>query len=181
MPIVDSKGLFAFRRAATFARRTLLGAALASGLADLLRRIAGVDATAKKKRRRKKVKRNDFGCVNVGGLCRNSGQCCSGICQGKKDKKRCQAHDASTCQADQDICNDAKAGCVTTAAAQGVCARTTGNASYCEADIVCFPCAKDADCQPICGAAAACICCAGCPDEGGTACVGVTSDSCIEP
>jgi hypothetical protein len=139
------------------------------------------DAKKKKRKKSKKIKRNAFGCVDVGGFCKNSGQCCSGLCQGKKGKKRCQAHDGSTCQASDDLCLDEKVGCVTTAGEQGVCVRTTGNASYCEADVVCFPCGQDTDCQPICGAAAACIRCKLCPDEGGTACGGVTSDACIEP
>ena len=28
-----------------------------------------------------RITRNAFGCVNVGNSCRNSGSCCSGICQ----------------------------------------------------------------------------------------------------
>jgi hypothetical protein len=40
------------------------------------------------KMKRKKLKHNQFGCVEVGNACRgNCANCCSGICQGKKPKK----------------------------------------------------------------------------------------------
>ena len=73
--------------AAGASRRRALG-----GLATALLTVAGgraPEAMAAKKRRRR-VRRNAFGCVNVGGFCRNAGQCCSGICRGKKGKKRCR-------------------------------------------------------------------------------------------
>ena len=70
-----------------------------------------VGAAKQRKQHRQKLKRNAFGCVNVGGKCRGKdGNCCSGICDGKKPKKgkkdtsRCAGHDASTCLAGQDTC-----------------------------------------------------------------------------
>src|SRR4051794_8512906 len=106
-------------------RRTLasalgLGALALPGLAE-----------AKKKhhhKKKKKVKFNDFGCVDVGRFCKNNDQCCSGICEGKKDKKKCQAHDESTCQAGQDSCAGSPELCTTSAGGPGQCVQTTGNA-----------------------------------------------------
>jgi hypothetical protein len=156
-------------------RRGLLGAL---GLGAIL--LPGT-AGAKKK---KKAKFNKFGCVNVGDYCKNNNQCCSGRCEGKKGKTRCSAHDASTCRAGQNACDDA-AGvpCVSsTGANTASCDTTTGNAPYCTADGDCFACKKDADCVPFCGAQAACVKCAACADEGVvTACVGPTVDGCNFP
>lgn len=128
----------------------------------------------KNKKKKKKVKRNDFDCVDVGKFCKNNGQCCSGICQGKKDKKKCKAHDESTCQAGQDFCLGVEVSCTTTTGSTGSCAITTGKASYCFEDGDCFPCSKDSDCVPLLGAGAACIVCTGeCLGENpqSTACV----------
>jgi hypothetical protein len=162
-------------------RRTLAGAFGLSALA-----IPGL-AEAKKKhkhKKKKKVKFNDFGCVNVGDFCKNSGQCCSGICQGKKGKGKCQAHDQSTCQPGQQelACGGVTVDCTTSTGDDGICDTTTGNAGYCLTDGDCFACHKDADCVPFCGTHAACIICAsGCPETGGTACVGPSVDSCTFP
>lgn len=136
-----------------------------------------VVARKKHKRKKKKVKRNDFGCVNVGNFCKNSGQCCSGICQVKNGKLRCQAHDQTTCGG-QNQCAGEEIVCTSTTDFLGVCQVTTGNASYCAAAFACFDCTKDADCVPSCGAGAACIVC----EEGcsplGTACVGTGTTIC---
>lgn len=136
-------------------------------------------ATAKnRKKKKKKVTFNDFGCVNVGGICKNASQCCSGICKGKKGKKKCQAHDAQGCQAGQreEICGGDAVNVPCTSSAgeeDSVCDTTTGNAGYCTFNGDCFPCSKDADCQEFCGPAAACMICADfCAETGGTACVG---------
>jgi hypothetical protein len=66
---------------------------------------------AKNKKKRKKLKRNAFGCVNVGGHCRGRDNvCCSGICegkkpkQGKKDKSKCRAHNVLNCPAGANSC-----------------------------------------------------------------------------
>jgi hypothetical protein len=122
--------------------------------------------------------------VNVGGFCKNGGQCCSGICQGRKDKRKCKAHNASTCQPGQDICLVGQFGCLTDTGDAGLCGRTTGGAGYCEASAGCFPCKKDTDCVPFCGSGAACLDCPSCAmqDEGGvTACAGQSTDSCSFP
>lgn len=137
-------------------------------------------AEAKKKKNRKKkkkVKRNDFNCVDVGKYCKNNGQCCSGICKGKKNKRKCKAHDESTCQAGQDTCLGTNPGCATTAGFMGECATTTGKAPYCFSSGDCFPCSKDTDCESILGAGAACTVCAQCVPETprGTACVGTAA------
>ena len=41
------------------------------------------------------------GCKNVGRKCQRARQCCSGVCRGKKDKKRCKAHDSGGCRGGQ--------------------------------------------------------------------------------
>jgi hypothetical protein len=165
--------------ATLLSRRTLAGAL---GLGTLALPSL-IDAKKKKrKKKKKKAKFNDFDCVNVGDFCKNAGQCCSGICQGKKGKKKCKAHNASTCQPGQDVCIANIVGCTTDTGAPGACVRTTGEAGYCQASGDCFPCQQDADCIAVCGAGAACIVCPSC-DEGGvqTACVGDSADSCQFP
>jgi hypothetical protein len=161
-------------------RRTLAGA-LGLGVLG----IPGlVDAKKNRKKNKKKVKFNDFECVDVGKFCKNGGQCCSGICQGKKGKKTCKGHDQSTCQALPDpVCTEGVALCMTSTGEAGSCLTTTGNAGYCQADGQCFACTKDADCVPFCGSEAACIFCGDdtCTEVGGTACVGVSPDSCAFP
>jgi hypothetical protein len=126
----------------------------------------------KKHKRKKKIERNEFGCVDVGTFCKNDGQCCSGICQGKKGKKRCKAHDTGTgCQAGQtaQICGGTDVTCTTsTGFPQGLCATTTGNAAYCSANTACQVCARDVDCHAEFGPQAACVVCNGCAE--GTAC-----------
>ena len=156
-------------------RRDVLHGFVGAGLGLGSLRLSNV-AGAKKKRnkKKKKVTRNAFGCVEVGKFCKNSGQCCSGVCQGKKGKKKCQAHDASSCVAGEDVCDGLPVQCTTsTGDEEGICARTTGNASYCQRDGACRLCTKDADCVPFCGPQAACIVCETCAPTGfGTACVG---------
>lgn len=150
------------------------------GLSDLAEARKNRNKNKKNKKRqkkKKKVKRNDFGCVDVGKTCKNDGQCCSGICEGKKNKK-CKAHDESTCQAGQDSCIGVPAPCMTTAGFIGQCGTTTGKAAFCFSDGDCFPCTKDADCEPTFGARAACIVCAEClgVTPQGTGCVGVAAE-----
>jgi hypothetical protein len=138
----------------------------------------------KKRKKRKKVTFNDFGCANVGSFCNTSEQCCSGICQGKKGKKTCQAHDEGSCQANQDSCSGTPFLCTTSTGESGVCTVTTGNAPYCNTSGACFPCRKDADCVPFCGPQAACMVCeTQCgATEGFTACVGPSEeDACVFP
>ena len=144
--------------------------------------VAG-EAGAKKK---PKPVRNAFGCVDGGGLCfGKDGLCCSGRCQGKqpkkgkRDKRRCVTHDASTCQAGDDACNVAIVACTTTQGnPSGECLKTTGNAPFCTAaQISCRQCTKDDDCVAKCGAGAACVQCngasIGCFADADTYCVGL--------
>jgi hypothetical protein len=165
-------------------RRTLAGV-LGLGALAVPTRTEAKKHTHKKK----KPKFNDFGCVNAGNFCQNSGQCCSGICQGQKGKKKCQAHDQSTCQSGQqeEGCGPDGGGvtvpCVSSTGDDGICETTTGKAGYCSADGQCFDCTKDADCVAFCGPQAACIVCADCVVQVGTetACVGPRLDVCNFP
>jgi hypothetical protein len=155
-----------------FSRRSVTGALGLGAIA-----IPGLAEGRKKRKKQRKIKRNAFGCVNVGSFCKNSGQCCSGICQGKKDKKKCQAHNVSTCTG-QDGCADEGVPCPTLEFT-GSCAVTTGNASYCAVGKECVACAKDTDCEALCGAGAACIVCADCVAAGlQTACASTTEEGC---
>jgi hypothetical protein len=160
--------------------RGLVGAALGLG-------VARWPAIVEAKKKRKKLERNAFGCVEVGGQCRGKdAACCSGMCQGRKPKKgekdtsRCVAHDASTCLAGQqeEFCGGTTTvSCTTSTGASGTCNVTTGKAPYCAYDGDCIACRKDADCRPGYGPAAACITCTGCPTTGGTACARPNSSS----
>jgi hypothetical protein len=155
---------------------------------DILRSLAGAGigvgatrlpdhAEAKKKRRRKrkfrKAKPNAFGCLDVDKACKRASQCCSGICKGKKGRKRCKAHDTGGCQPES-LCTffgEEGVPCTTSSGVPGQCGTTTGNAGYCVGAGDCFLCAKDADCHAICGPQAACV---QCPEECnvGTVCAG---------
>jgi hypothetical protein len=144
-------------------RRTLAGG-LGLGMVALPNLSEAKHKHKHKHKKKKKVKHNDFGCVNVGSFCKNADQCCSGICQGKKDKKKCQAHDTGGCQPGSATlgCGGDKVDCTTSAGSAGLCGTTTGNAGYCfNAVAIGPPCSKDADCQAETGSStAACIVCA---------------------
>ena len=137
-------------------------------------------ATARKDRK-PKMKRNAFGCVNVGDSCRNDGQCCSGLCVGKKGKRTCRDHDGGTgCRAGliEDGCGgDIDVACTTSTGQPGICNTTTGNAGYCigiAAVSAKATCTKDEDCRVTCGTeAAVCITC-----EGAGACAGPSNGDC---
>lgn len=135
-------------------RRATL-ASLASGILAAGSAARWESADARKKGKRQKIKRNEFGCVNVGSFCKNSGHCCSGICQGKKGKRKCRAHDSALC--DQDaagVCtapnpvatacnNRADCACITTTGGSSICAELfCGNPGCSE----CADCRQDADC-----------------------------------
>jgi hypothetical protein len=148
-----------------------------------------IDAAYGKKRKRK-LKRNQFGCVNVGKPCRGkNGHCCSGICEGKKPKKgkkdrsRCAAHGEDSCQKGQHLtaCGGQTVQCTTSTGDVGSCRTTTGQAGYCAADGQCRRCGNDADCRPFCGPDAACVVCDSVLCEFGTQCVGPTDDGCAFP
>lgn len=171
-------------------RRDVLRGLVAAGLGlDVLRRPKRV--VGKNGRRKKPLRRNTFGCVDIGGPCRGKDKvCCSGRChgrkpkQGNKDTSRCVAHDASTCQPGQritEVCGGAvDVPCTASTGAGGACNTTTGNAPYCADELFCRACTKDADCRDFCGKAAACVICAGCA-EGGTACASPAVGVCDFP
>jgi hypothetical protein len=117
-------------------------------------------AAAKKK---PKIKRNQFGCVNVGDTCKNNGDCCSRICEGSKAKKTCKAHDTGGCRSGQDSCTSVVP-CTSSTGFAGTCFTTTGRAGYCGVGSACTGCATDADCVRALGRGAACVQCdpAGC-------------------
>jgi hypothetical protein len=170
---------------ALFDRLTRFLAALTSRrvlLTGLIAALGTVPDAALGKKRKKKVKRNAFGCVNVGDLCKHDRQCCSGICRGKKEKKTCKGHDTGGCRAGDTvaICGGADVACTTSAGQTGSCVTTTGNAGYCQLSGTCFDCTKDEDCRSLCGADAACIRCEGfCVLLGfSTGCVSATDDAC---
>jgi hypothetical protein len=156
-------------------RRSALGIFSALGLAGGPALLIPAGVEARKKGKKKKLKLNDFGCVNVGGACRASDAlCCSGICEGKKpkkgkkDKSRCVAHNEGGCQADADGCLEISPACGT----GGACYRTTGQASFCGIDGAgaCIDCSTDADCETLGFAAgAACVVCTSC-NVSATAC-----------
>jgi hypothetical protein len=157
--------------ATTAPRRGLL-----TGLSGVLGLSAVLVSGAAQARKKKKLKKNEYGCVDVGGKCRgNSVNCCSGICEGKKpkksktDKSRCVAHNMGVCTADRDVCADEFFPC----GLGGACMRTTGNASFCGGGVVCRKCRNDTECQeltPDLGSEAACVVCSACRPVA-TACV----------
>lgn len=146
-------------RSRRLALRSVAGVAVAAGLA----RLGPGGATAKNKkskhrRKWKKLQKNAFGCVNVGGACRGKdANCCSGICEGlpkygsKKDTSRCVAHNELDCALGADTCQ-ALAPC----GPGGSCYQTTGQSSFCAAFAFCRDCQRDADCEPEFGEGAAC-------------------------
>jgi hypothetical protein len=161
------------------ALRTGIGISIAAGLA----RLGLSSTTAKKKQRKrrkkwKKLQKNAFGCVNVGGACRGKdANCCSGICQGlpkygsKKDTSRCVAHDVLDCVAGANTCLQGAVACGPNA--DGECYQTTGQAGFCAGSGTCLACAKDADCAALgYGPGAACVVCPkSCAQTGNTACM----------
>lgn len=158
-------------------RRRVLGSFFAASLAAPLSGFAsssGAEAKRKNRRKhRKKIKRNSFGCVNVGQKCYGKSEiCCSGICEGKGKTSTCAGHNALTCTLSPDTCSES-----VTCGSGGHCFGTTGNAPFCGKQFTCFckTCAKDADCETTHGAGAACVqCLDDCRSVGvssGTACV----------
>jgi hypothetical protein len=134
-------------------RRSAL--ALAAGVVGLASSLPD-DSSAKKKN--KKAKPNEFGCLNVGQPCRGkSTNCCSGICQGKKpkkgkrDKSRCVGHNEGLCTPELNVCtiNDPALSVCNTDA---VCLETTGRGVFCGTNIPfseagnCRACSRDTDC-----------------------------------
>lgn len=158
-------------------RRFVGGLATAFGLGatEPFTRVS-IAKKGKRKRKKKPLQLNTFGCVDVGGKCRgNNAHCCSGICQGKKPKKgkkdrsQCVAHNVGTCLVEQDSCGGPVVPC---GGPNTACFRTTGKASFCAGGGGdCLACTKDAECEPFLGPGAACIVCFSCAQTGGTGCV----------
>lgn len=97
--------------------------------------------------------------------------------EARKGKKRRR----KTCRAGQTtaFCGGSDVVCTTSSGEAGQCHTTTGQDPYCAASGNCFACETDADCVEVCGQGAACVqCAAGCPETGGTGCLGVSSSSC---
>mgnify|MGYP000153176130 CR=1 FL=1 len=169
--------------------RRRLGLRAGGALAALLGLVArpASDVAIARQRRKRRVKRNAFGCVNVGKFCKNDSQCCSGVCRGKKEKKTCRAHHTGAgCRAgDQtDSCGGTGVRRCTTASGEpnGLCNTTTGNAPYCSSEAFgsfrCTACSQDEECQELCGPAAACILCPECSLVD-TACVAPSAGDCL--
>jgi hypothetical protein len=166
----------AFTADQTNRRTTLLGTTSAA-LGLLIARFPdSADAKKRKKKRKKKLVLNEFGCVDVGGKCRgNDGNCCSGVCQGKKpkkgkkDKSACVAHNTGGCTLERNVCvtgDGEESACGQQRFT--VCTETTGSDAFC-ANIdtaECRICNTDADCEaqgfPI-----------------GSACIIVTGGECV--
>jgi hypothetical protein len=161
------------RLTSSSARRRMLRVIGGFGFAGLVSHVPWGVAEAKK---RKKPKKNQFGCIDVGKKCYGKdAQCCSGICEGKKKKSKCVAHHERNCTADDNSCTGS-----VPCGGNGECYRTTGKGAFCGAEGLCdcHPCKKDADCEAEYGIGAACIVCNVEPDgcigvngSQGTACV----------
>jgi hypothetical protein len=148
---MDSHQVDQLARALSGTRRALLPGALALAAGWL-----GIGVTGarkhKHKKKPKKPKPNEFACLSVGKRCKSTDQCCSGICTGKKGKRRCRAHDTGTCAqgipgvCDPEnptiaICNSDACLCMSTTAGSNYCAN--GNFNQCS------DCTKDADCEAL--------------------------------
>jgi hypothetical protein len=163
-------------------RRRAVALALSGALGSALG-VSSVQEVGAKKT--KNPKPNSFGCLNVGQKCRGKdSKCCSGVCQGKKpkkgkkDKRKCAAHNAGICTPELDLCTT---GLITSCGPLCSCLRSTGNAGFCgnvaNLNNPCRNCTKDTDCHAEFGPGAACVFLGGecyavfCPDTGGTACI----------
>lgn len=127
-------------------RRSLL----AGGLALAAERIAGSVGEAKRRRRKRKKKPkkaspNEFGCLSVNAACTSAEECCSGVCEGKKGKRSCRAHDTGTCKQDGQLvpCNNrTNCGCFVTTGGSDICAELFPPSA-------CAECRRDPDCEAL--------------------------------
>ena len=101
------------------------------------------------------------GCKNVGARCKRPGQCCSGLCKGKKGRKKCKGHDSGGCKPGTIpfSCGGVEVACTTSSGLAGACATTTGKGGYCFSNVLPPQCTRDADCQELYGPRAACVTC----------------------
>ncbi len=175
----------ATRRAAVRA----LGAALGAGV---LLPVGANDTTGKKKRRKKPLPLNQFGCLNVGAKCRGkSTLCCSGVCtgrkpkKGKRDQRKCVAHNAAGCAPEINFCvAPPSAAFCNPVVPHAVCMVTTGRGNFCgnragtSDENNCRLCARDKDCEALgfplgsaCVMLAGTNCGSNCATTGARACV----------
>jgi hypothetical protein len=133
-------------------RRALLAAVLAATIGQRFAFTSDARKKGKRKKKEKKVKPNEFGCLEIGDPCQNAGQCCSGVCDGKKGKRNCRAHGTGTCeQGAPGFCEAGVSG-ICDNATNCFCSRTTAGSNFC-GDILfasgtnCADCKKDADCE----------------------------------
>jgi hypothetical protein len=107
----------------------------------------------KHKAKAKKAKPNEFGCLSVGKACKSDDQCCTGICEGKQDKK-CRAHDTGTCdQKADDFCAAPSQDTLCNGSPTCACVRTTAGSTFCvdtsSGASACADCQNDANCEAL--------------------------------
>jgi hypothetical protein len=128
-------------------RLTLLKIVFAAGVGERMARV-GLDAASVVA----------AGCLANGKRCARANECCSGMCRGRKGKKRCRpAPGQGSCTIDKDACSGAgaRATCSAGSGADCVCFRRTNGAAFCadgrfDFESACRPCAE-------CPAGAVCI------------------------
>ena len=165
--MMDGKRFDGMIQAFAGSRRSLLTGMSALGAGLLAGSSAGARKHRKGKRRNgRKAQPNEFGCLEFGNPCASADDCCSGMCEGKKGKRRCAAHDTGNCAAGLSSIGcggSAEVACMTDLGGVGLCVTTTGNAGFCGASFRDFACQTDLDCQTMnggqLGPRAACIRC----------------------
>jgi hypothetical protein len=138
-------------------RRDVLRGLAGAGLGLGAFRFRGATEAKKRKNKHKKHKPkkatpNEFGCLEVGDPCKTATQCCSGVCEGKKGKKRCRAHGNGTCnQTIQAFCAPDNPTISLCNSADCVCVRTTAGSNFCTSTqgVQCADCTRDADCEAL--------------------------------
>lgn len=130
-------------------RRRYIGGLLASA-GGWLTPATGESKRKGKKRKPRKGKPNAFGCLSVGTICKQPSQCCSGVCSGKKGKRRCQAVGQGSCATDAPgVCHATTPTITICNNAECWCARTTGDSAFCAnsvGTVSCDECRTDTDC-----------------------------------
>jgi hypothetical protein len=184
---MDGSQLDHIVRSFTDSRRSLLGAMLAAAAGWLSANSTEAKKKRKRKKKDKKPKPNEFGCLEVGDPCKSEEQCCSGICEGKRGKRTCRAHDTGTCDQDRPgYCAEGNPYLTLCNGGKGVCYRTTAGSNVCVDELHCAECQRDADCEALghpagatCAPVGGELSCAG-RCESGMACVFLTGDELSE-
>lgn len=175
-------------RAMPFSRRMVIGVVASAMDPGLTAGEVRKTRKGNERKRDKKSKPNAYGCLNVGKRCTRAGQCCSGVCQGKKGKRRCADHDASVCTVADDYCAAGQAARCGFSNVNCICVVTTGGAPFCgdftgpPGELHCRSCSHDTECEAEFGPGAACVVYGGvcetyCPATGGTACLPACNDT----